>query len=139
MREAPPAFFDTNIFVYADDSSNPVRRQKAVALIEEYVQSNSLIISLQVIQEYYAAATRKLHVDPELAQAKVELMAQMRVVRLQERDIISAIELHRLHKLSFWDAMVVHAARLGGARVLFSEDLDHGRSWSGLTIVNPFR
>ena len=139
MREVQPAFFDTNIFVYADDSSNPVRRQKAVALIEEYVQSKSLIISLQIIQEYYAAATRKLQVDPELAQAKVELMAQMRVVRLQERDIISAIELHRLHKLPFWDAMVVHAARLGGARVLFSEDLDHGRSWGGLTVISPFR
>lgn len=139
MREVQPAFFDTNIFVYADDSSNPVRRQKAVALIEEYVQSKSLTISLQIIQEYYAAATRKLQVDPELAQAKVELMAQMRVVRLQERDIISAIELHRLHKLPFWDAMVVHAARLGGARVLFSEDLDHGRSWGGLTVISPFR
>ena len=133
-----PAFFDTNIFLYADDSSAPQKKSKAVALITEYQKSGKALVSLQVLQEYFAAATRKLGVAPELAQRKVELMSRMRVVRFQASDVISAIEFHRLHRISFWDAMIVHAARAGGAETLFTEDLHAGVTWSGLTVVNPF-
>jgi len=91
------------------------------------------------MQEYFVIATRKLGVDVELAQKKVEWMARLHVVRLVEEDVISAIELHRLHRISFWDAMIVHAARLGGAEVLYSEDLQDGASLAGVRIVNPFR
>ena len=123
-----PAFFDTNIFLYADDKAAPRKQNQGLA-----------IVSLQVMQEYFVIATRKLGVDVELAQKKVEWMARLHVVRLVEEDVISAIELHRLHRISFWDAMIVHAARLGGAEVLYSEDLQDGASLAGVRIVNPFR
>ena len=74
-----------------------------------------------------------------MAQKKVELMSRLRVVRLNEEDVVRAIELHRLHRISFWDAMIVHAARLGGAKVIYSEDLHDGASVAGVRIVNPFR
>ena len=85
------AFFDTNIFLYTDDSSAPEKKAKAVGLIAEYQKSGKAIVSLQVLQEYFAAATRKLGVAPELAQRKVELMSRMLVVRFEESDVISAI------------------------------------------------
>jgi len=132
------AFFDTNILIYADDASSPQKQTRAIELIADYQRSNLAVISLQVMQEYFAAATRKLGVDPELAQRKVELLARARVVRFVENDVIAAIELHRLTRISFWDALIVHAARLAGAEVLFSEDLQHGATLGGVRIKNPF-
>src|SRR5579872_889945 len=98
------AFFDTNIFVYADDRSSPDKQKEAIKLIADHRRANLAVISLQVMQEYFAAATRKLGVDPTIAQQKVELLARMNVVRFAESDVIAAIELHRLAHLSFWDA-----------------------------------
>ncbi|MEO8660582.1 MAG: PIN domain-containing protein [Bryobacteraceae bacterium] len=132
------AFFDTNIFLYADDSSAPEKKAKAIDLITEHQRSGKALVSLQVLQEYFVVATRKLGVAPEVAQRKVELMSRMRVVRFQDSDVISAIEFHRLHQISFWDAMIVHAARAGGAEILYTEDLHAGATWRGLTVVNPF-
>lgn len=65
-------------------------------------------------------------------------MSGMRVVRMEAPDVISAIEFHRLHQVSFWDALIVHAARAGGAEILFTEDLQSGTNWRGVTVVNPF-
>jgi len=132
------AFFDTNVFVYADDASEPARQARAIDLITRYRRSGLLVVSIQVLQEYFAAATRKLGVDPETAQQKVQLLARARVVRFMEDDVIAAIELHRLHRISFWDAMIVHAARLAGADVLYSEDLQHGAILAGVRVDNPF-
>jgi predicted nucleic acid-binding protein len=96
-------------------------------------------VSTQVLQEYFVAVTRKLAVDVAVARRKVELFARYHVVVIDLDDILSAIDLHRLHQLSFWDALVVRAARQGGCSVLYSEDLQHGRSIDGLTVLNPFR
>jgi predicted nucleic acid-binding protein len=132
------AFFDTNIFIYADDASEPARQSRAIQLITDYRRASLMVISIQVLQEYFAAATRKLRVDAETAQRKVELLARARVVRFAEDDVIAAIELHRLNRISFWDAMIVHAARLAGADVLYSEDLQHGAILAGVRVDNPF-
>jgi predicted nucleic acid-binding protein len=75
------AFFDTNILVYADDASSPQKQTRAIALVTEYHRRNTFVVSLQVMQEYFAAVTRKLGVDPEIAQRKVEILARGRVVR----------------------------------------------------------
>jgi predicted nucleic acid-binding protein len=136
MKES--AFLDTNIFVYADDNGFPKKKAIATALVTEHQRSGLAIVSIQVLQEYFAAATKKLGVAPELAQRKVELMARLRVVRLREVDVIGAIEFHRLHRISFWDALIVHAARLGGASLLFTEDMQHDAVLGGVRIVNPF-
>ena len=133
------AFFDTNVFLYADDKSVMQKQNRAIELVADYQLNGLALVSLQVLQEYFVVATRKLGVDAALAQKKVELMSRMRVVRLHEDDIISAIELHRLHQILFWDAMIVRAARLGGAEVIYSEDLQDGGSLAGVNIVNPFR
>lgn len=132
------AFFDTNVLIYADDDKSPSKQARAESLIEEHQADDALVVSLQVLQEYFAAATRKLKVDPAIAQAKVEILASGNVVRFTERDVIAAIELHRLHKISFWDAMIVHAARISNATVLYTEDLAHGSSIAGVPVRNPF-
>ena len=60
------------------------------------------------------------------------------MVCFEARDVIAAIELHRLTRISFWDALIVHAARAAGAAVLYTEDLQHGGLVAGVHIVNPF-
>lgn len=132
------AFFDTNILVYADDASVPAKQAKAIGLIEECQRRGTMVISVQVMQEYFAAVTRKLGVDSELAQRKVEILARGNVVRFAEDDVIAAIELHRLARISYWDAAIVHAARLSGAAVLYSEDLQHGATIGGVPVIDPF-
>jgi predicted nucleic acid-binding protein len=133
------AFFDTNILVYADDASEPKKQARAIQLFADHHRRGSAVYSLQVLQEYFAAATRKLGVDPELAQRKVQLLTRGHVVRLDADDVVRAIELHRLTRISFWDALIVHAARLAGAEVLYSEDLQDGALPGGVRVVNPFR
>jgi predicted nucleic acid-binding protein len=132
------AFFDTNILVYTDDDRSPEKQQRATVLLEDYRRRRAAVISLQVLQEYYATITRKFGVDAEHAQRKVELLAHGNVVRFEARDVIAAIELHRLTRISFWDAMIVHAARLAGASVLYTEDLQHGAVLGGVPVANPF-
>jgi predicted nucleic acid-binding protein len=132
------AFFDSNILVYADDTASPAKQARAVSLFADYWKHEAAVISLQVIQEYFSAATRKLGVTAETAQRKVELLARGRVVQFTGRDVTSAIELHRLNRLSFWDAMIVHAARLANASVLYSEDMQHGAILGGVRVENPF-
>jgi predicted nucleic acid-binding protein len=60
------------------------------------------------------------------------------VARLLEDDVVAAIELHRLTGVAFWDTLIIHAARISGAEVLLSEDLQHGATVGGVRIVNPF-
>ncbi|HTW64665.1 MAG TPA: PIN domain-containing protein [Bryobacteraceae bacterium] len=132
------AFFDTNVLLYADDASSPNKQERAIALFTDHLRQGTAVVSLQVLQEYFVAATRKLMIDPETAQRKVEILAQSRVVRFEPRDVIAAIELHRLTRVSFWDALIVHAARTAGAGVLYSEDFQAGAVLAGVRVVNPF-
>ncbi|MFZ0594976.1 MAG: PIN domain-containing protein [Bryobacteraceae bacterium] len=132
------AFFDTNVLVYADDVSSPKKRERAITLFAEHLRQGTAVVSMQVLQEYFVAATRKLRLAPDAAQRKVEIVARAKVVRLGVNDVIAAIELHRLTQVSFWDALIVHAARSVGAVVLYSEDLQHGGVQGGVRVVNPF-
>jgi predicted nucleic acid-binding protein len=132
------SFFDTNILVYTDDADAPDKRSRALALWEAHRQSGHAVISVQVLQEYFAATTRKLGVDPGVAVEKMMLFARADVVNPGAADAVSAARLSIEHKLSFWDAMIVHMADQAGCAVLFSEDLQAGRRMLGLEIVDPF-
>jgi predicted nucleic acid-binding protein len=133
------AFFDTNVLVYLDNSSLADKQLRADHLFTEHLKHGMAALSLQVLQEYYATATCKLGIDPHLAQRRVELLSLANVVRFETKDVIAAIELHRLQRISFWDALIIHAARLSGASVLYSEDFQHGTVLGGVRVVNPFR
>jgi len=133
------SFFDTNVLIYADDKSARAKQQRALDLIAEHRRARTGVVSLQVLQEYFVTVTRKLHVDAGVARRKVELLAEFDVATPDLRDILAAIDFHRLHKLSFWDALVLRSAKQAGCSVLFSEDLQDTRELDGVVIVNPFR
>ncbi len=133
------SFFDTNVLVYADDSAAPAKQHRAVDLVAEHRREGTGVVSLQVLQEYFVTVTRKLKVDVRVARRKVELLAEFDVAAPEVADVLAAIDLHRLHSFSFWDALVVRAAGQTGCRILFSEDLQEGQEIDGVRVVNPFR
>jgi len=135
---AARSFFDTNVLLYADDKGEPGKQKRALTLIAEHRRSRTGVVSMQVLQEYFVAATRKLRVDAATARRKVELLAEFDVSAPELADILAAIDLHRLHGFSFWDALVVRTAKQSGCTLIFSEDMQDGREIDGIRIVNPF-
>jgi predicted nucleic acid-binding protein len=133
------SFFDTNILLYADDKAAPAKQSRAITLLAEHRRAGTGVVSMQVLQEYFVAVTRKLRVDAAIARRKVELLAEFDVAAPELADILAAIDLHRLHGFSFWDALVIRTAKQSGCPVLFSEDMQDGREIDGVRIVNPFR
>lgn len=94
---------------------------------------------MQVLQEYFVTVTRKLHVEAAIARRKVEIFAELDVATPELADILAAIDLHRLHGFSFWDALILRAAKQSGCAVIFSENMQQEREIDGVRIVNPFR
>ncbi len=133
------SFFDTNVLVYADDKSTPAKQRRSIELVAEHRRTKSGVVSYQVLQEYFVTVTRKLRLDPAIARRKVELIAEFDVAAPDLGDILAAIDLHRLHNISFWDALILRSAKHSGCSVLYSEDMQASRMIEGLQIVNPFR
>jgi predicted nucleic acid-binding protein len=132
-------FVDSNVFVYADDRSAGAKRDRARELIREVMSARTGVLSLQVLQEYFAVSTRKLGVSAAAARRRIELLSRLDVVILGVEDLLAAVDLHRLHGFAIWDALVIRAALNAGCRILYSEDLQEGRRIDGLEVVNPFR
>jgi predicted nucleic acid-binding protein len=97
-------------------------------------------LSVQVLNEFAAVSRRKQKRDwREIAEAISDVLA------LVDPPLALTLELHAAaralaedHQLSFYDALIVAAAIEAGCDTLFTEDMQHGRSFGGLSIVNPF-
>lgn len=133
-------FVDTNVLTYAFDRSEPDKQAIASAHLEDLWIDRSGVLSTQVLQEFYAVATHqlKLAMTPPEARRVVELYTEWPVVIIEPALILTASAIHERHQLSFWDALVIQAARVAGADRLLTEDLQHGRVIEGVRIENPF-
>jgi predicted nucleic acid-binding protein len=132
-------FLDSNILVYTDDQSAPEKQAAALDLVELCFRDRRGVLSTQVLQEYFSAATKKLKVPAELAKRKIQVFSRFNLVLVGLDDILGAIDLHRLDGFSIWDALIIRAALRSGCSFLYSEDLQAGRKVNGLEIINPFR
>ena len=141
MASGGLTFVDTNVLVYAHDRSETRKQPLATALLEGLWASRTGALSTQIIQEFYVVATRKF--DPPMsrraAREIVALYGTWPLVQLDLALILTASRLEERHKLSFWDALVVEAARRAGATRIVTEDLGGGRRIGGVRIENPFR
>lgn len=130
-------FIDTNVFVYSVDGGNPAKRERAIEVIAE--SAGRCAISVQVLQEFYSACTRKLNLPPSEARAIVEMLCRQRVFQPGPEMVLHAIDTSERYRISFWDALIVESAVAAGCDVLLTEDLTHGQSIRGVRIENPFR
>ena len=140
MATSRLTFVDTNVLVYAHDRSEKARQPIARALLEELWATHTGALSTQVLQEFYAVATRKF--DPpmsaRIARQIVAVYTSWPVMQVDVPLILDASELAERNTVSFWDALIVVAARRAGAVVLATEDLQDGRRFGDVRISNPF-
>ena len=131
-------FVDSNILIYAHDADSEQRI--AANAIAEILDARSGVLSIQVLQEFYNTVTRKLRsaVTRDIARDLLRGYSSWAIQPLTAEDVVAASFLEQSHQLSFWDALIVQAALLAGAKKLLSEDLQHGQSISGITVENPF-
>jgi len=134
------AFLDTNILLYsiATKSDELHKRQVAIALLE----TEDLRLSVQVLLEFYAQATRATAAHAIRHEDATELIAAWRRFPVIETTLAlfdRGIGIRAATGFSLWDAMIVAAALESGCHRLFSEDLQHGRNIEGVQIINPFR
>lgn len=131
-------FLDTNILIYSVDRADPEKQRIAIQVISEHAQSRSGVISTQVLQEFYSAATRKLGVEPLLAKQHLQDFRIFDTVTISPDMIEEAVDCSILHQVSFWDSLILTAAQTAGCNELLSEDLNASQTIKGVTIHNPF-
>ena len=132
-------FLDTNVLIYADDLDAGDKQARARELLGAAIRDQNGVLSTQVLEEFFVVATRKLGVEAGVARRKVELLSTLDVVSIQVPHVLSAIDLHRLNSLSFWDALIVTCAAAAGCVRLYSEDMQHGATLAGVRVENPFK
>lgn len=131
-------FIDTNILIYSIDRAAPEKQETALREIETLAKARTAIISTQVLQEFYSAATRKLGVDPTTARQHLRDFRIFDIVQLTPEIIEQGIDTSILNQTSFWDGLILAAAATANATELLSEDLNHGQTIQGITVRNPF-
>jgi predicted nucleic acid-binding protein len=130
-------FVDTNVLVYAVDPSDPVKHLRALEILGPERAAN-LVLSTQVLSEFYVVATRKLGADSAVVRAMVQELARLPVVGIDPPLVLAAIDGSQTWQISYWDALIIRAAEAAGASHVLSEDLGHGRSYGSITVANPF-
>lgn len=136
-------FLDTNIFIYAIDTSPGLKEKREISrhLIKEHIENETGVISVQVLQEFYQVSTHKIQVPLSIEESLEYLhyMAVLDTIHPEFDMIVTGIRLHEKHSISFWDALIVQAALMAGCTRLLSEDLQHGFKIDRLVVENPFR
>ena len=132
-------FVDTNILIYAHDVDADDRHWRARQLVSELWESGLGMLSTQVLSEFYVNVTRKIPspLDPPTTRALIEPYLSWQVQTLGHESVLMASEIQQRQRISYWDALIIHAAASGGAAVLYSEDLNAGQIIEGVEVVNP--
>jgi predicted nucleic acid-binding protein len=132
-------FVDTNVLLYSVSplAGDADKCAVAVALL----QAPDLVISVQVLQEFYVQATRPSRSHALTHDDAVALISCWLRFPVQEMSVAvfqAALSAKQRFQISFWDAAIIEAARAAGCRQVLSEDLNPGQDYGGLTVINPF-
>ena len=132
-------FIDTNVLIYAHDGGAGAKHTQAVGLLARLFEEEGGALSIQVLSEFYSAATGKLGIKSREAEEIVRDLGGWTIHRPGHGDLLKAAQLHRRHKIAWWDALIVNSAIELGCQVLWTEDLPDGRRYGSVKVQNPFR
>ena len=133
-----PRFVDTNVIVYAYADDDDVKSARARAIL----QDADLVLSAQVLGEFYVTATRpsrEQKLTHEEAVAVVSSLTRFPVQPATSVLVLDALRATQRFQISYWDAAIIEAARAAGCREVLSEDLNDGQEYDGIVVRNPFR
>jgi predicted nucleic acid-binding protein len=132
-------FVDTNILIYAHDADAGPKRLRAEAILRELWDSGNGRLSVQVLQEFYVNATRKLSTPVAQMSAREVVSSYGSWIRepITADTVTRAIDVAALAQISFWDALIVASAEQAQATQILGEDLNAGQLIAGIKIVNP--
>ncbi len=133
------SFLDTNVLIYAVDQADPVKQEAALGLIARQAKEMSGVISTQVLQEFYSAATRKLGISPIQARQHLRDLRVFDIVQVTPEIIEEGVDCSILNTISFWDGLIIASAAAAKCSELISEDLADGQIIQGIVVRNPFR
>ena len=133
-------FVDSNVLVYSFDRREPEKQARAREWLDRLWSYRTGRVSFQVLQEFYVTVTRKLKpgLDPETARKVVQSLWAWQPMTTDEQSFVAAWGIQDRFQLSWWDALIVAAARSAGCSTLLTEDLQHGQDLDGVRVVDPF-
>ncbi|MBO0700153.1 MAG: PIN domain-containing protein [Zavarzinella sp.] len=132
-------FVDTNVFLYTidEDPASAAKRQRA----QQLLLTEPWGWSVQVAAEFFVNATsakRPFRLSAVDAAALVETWLAFPTLALTPDLVRAAIQIHQRFQLSYWDSAILAAAKLLGCRTVYSEDMNAGQDYDGVTVTNPF-
>lgn len=133
------SFLDTNVLIYSVDGADTAKQEIALGLIAQHAKERTGVISTQVLQEFYSAATRKLGIAPLQARQHLRDFRVFDIVQVTPGIIEEGVDCSILNTISFWDGLIVASASAAKCVELISEDLADGQVIEGLVVRNPFR
>jgi len=133
-------FVDTNVFVYAIDDAEPAKRAIAERVLASD-QYGELVLSAQILGEFYVTVTRKLdgRISAVEALQGLNRLSLYPIVSIDAPLVRNAVEISRSSQISYWDGLVVAAAARAGCGLLLTEDLNDGQVIGSVRVENPFR
>jgi predicted nucleic acid-binding protein len=133
-------FLDTNVLVYAYDSSDPLKQKRAQEILRSGMLSGSACVSAQVLGELFVVLTRKIPHPLTTAHAigVVRALGKLDVVETGFLAVNLAVHIVMKTGIAYWDALIIAVARSAGCSFVFTEGLTNGQAFDGVTVVNPF-
>ena len=131
-------FLDTNILLYAalgrGHAGDRLERAREIVLTEDYCTSG------QVLAEFYHNAIKKgpTPLTPDKAREWIRVIAMKPCQPVTPEVVLAGIDHAQRYKLSYWDGAIIAAAERLGAKILYSEDLNHGQTYGSVRVENPF-
>jgi len=131
-------FLDTNFFVYLYSKDEVKKREKCYRIFQEFDQKSHVVISTQVIKEFAAVMIGKIKMDPLKVKSIIENLSEFEVIDTNVTLIKEAIDIQILNQLSFWDSLVISAAKSANCSVILTENMNDGQVIDGVRIQSPF-
>ncbi|MBZ5628663.1 MAG: PIN domain-containing protein [Acidobacteriia bacterium] len=133
-----PVFVDTNVLIYALDEADRVKHKAARRWMTALWETQRGRTSFQVLEEFYFKVNKQWPAARERARAEVRDLLTWRPVTIDAEVMERAWKIQDRYQLSFWDALIVAAAKLAACRYLLTEDLQAGQNLDGVRVLSPF-
>ncbi|MGA7221012.1 MAG: PIN domain-containing protein [Candidatus Sulfotelmatobacter sp.] len=134
-----PVFVDTNVFIYYLDQTNPNKFHASRVWLAELWKSRRGRVSFQVLQELYSTGSRKWPLLVTEIKAEMRDLLDWDPVIMNAEILESSWKIQERYQLSFWDSLIVAAAKAASCAYLLTEDMQAGQDLDGVLVVNPFR